>query len=65
MSYLIYDQDGELFDVLNFESSKELEIFKKENPKLTVEYTDEYIEPIFSEDLIDDEDYLDEDDLFL
>jgi len=55
MSYLIYDEDGELVDVLEFNSLKELESYKQHNPQYNVEYPN-----ISSEPLFEDEDYIDE-----
>ncbi len=48
MSYLVFDQDGEMLDVLDFDSVEKLALFKAENPSY-----------IIKEDLLDD-DYLTE-----
>ena len=36
MSHLIFDQDGELIDVLNFENTKELKKFREKYPTYVV-----------------------------
>jgi hypothetical protein len=55
MSYLVFDHEGEMLDVLNFDSTEELALFKAENPTYIVK----------QEDLILEEDdfAFDEDDL--
>lgn len=62
MSYLIYDESGELIDVLEFESVKDLETYKKLNPEFVVNSTDTSIEPLFEDDDFAGEDNYYEDD---
>jgi len=61
MDYLIYNQEGELLDVLNFETSKELDTYKAQNPLLIIEETDETEvgeDDLFIEDSFGDTPYL-------
>lgn len=57
MDYLILDDDGELIDVLNFDSQKAIDKYKSANPTHTV---------TIAEDMIFEEDNLsmDDDDMF-
>lgn len=36
MGYLIFDKDGDLIDILNFENTKELKKFRERYPTYTV-----------------------------
>lgn len=58
MGYLIFDKDGDLIDVLNFENTKELKKFKDRYPTYTVidesEAKDE--KGFIDDDFIEDED---------
>lgn len=59
MTYLIFDQEEELLDVLNFDSENELILYKSENPTHIVRKEDDLIE---SDDIfIDDDDFFVED----
>lgn len=59
MGYLIFDKDGDLIDVLNFENTKELKKFRERYPTYTVidesEAKDErgFIDDDFIEDDVD------------
>ena len=51
MSHLIFDQDGELIDVLNFENTKELKKFREKYPTYVVIDESEAMEdPGFADD---------------
>ena len=54
MNYIVFDQDGEMLDVLNFDSFDELALFKAENPTFIIKHEDELPEDYFEE--IEDED---------
>jgi len=41
MSHLIYDETGELIDVMDFDNNTALEAYKKLNPAYSVMTTDE------------------------
>ena len=58
MTYLIFNSEGEMIDVLVFDSEKELSNFKELNPTLVVE--EEGIEDISSFELDDDSDDCDD-----
>ena len=47
MSHLIYDETGELIDVMDFENNTALEAYKKHNPKFSVIKADELNEISF------------------
>lgn len=47
MSHLIYDETGELIDVMDFENNTVLEAYKKLNPKFSVITADELNEISF------------------
>ena len=53
MIYLVFDKDGELYDVLEFESDKQLEDFKAKNSELSVK-SPNFIEGL---ELEDEEDF--------
>lgn len=54
MTYLIFNSEGEMIDVLVFDSEEELSNFKELNPTFVVE--EEGIEDISSFELDDDSD---------
>ena len=57
MSHLIFDQDGELIDVLNFENTKELKKFREKYPTYVVIDESEATEdPRFADDEFIDDD---------
>lgn len=59
MAYLIFDEENELLDILNFNSEKELQLYKSENPTHSLCNEDDLIE---SDDIfIDDDDFFVED----
>lgn len=59
MTYLIFDKDDELIDIINFENTTELEKFKIANPNLTLRNEDDIVfleeDEFFGYD--DEEDY--------
>ena len=66
MSYLIYDESGELVDVLEFDSPEELESYKQLNPQFVVDSTNTSVEPLFEDDeYIEEDDYFEDDDITL
>lgn len=66
MSYLIYDENGELVDVLEFDSPKELESYKQLNPQFVVDSIDMSVEPLFEDDeYIAENNYFEDDDITL
>lgn len=58
MTYLIFNSEGEMIDVLVFDSEEELSNFKELNPTFVVE--EEGIEDISSFELDDDSDDCDD-----
>lgn len=55
MSHLIYDEDGELLEVMDFKTPAELKAYKHLNPSHLVELADPTLEETLLSD-IDDED---------
>lgn len=56
MNYLVYNEDGELIDVFNFDTSEELKIYQQDNPLYTVESTEKMDEHfLIEEDTIEEE----------
>jgi len=54
MKYLIFDETGELFDVLEFNSIDEINNYMNLNPLHAVQLATEEIDDIDSEDDLDD-----------
>jgi hypothetical protein len=57
MSYLIYDEDGELFEVMNFQTPEEIKTYKQCNPSHTIEMADPSVEEFFLSNIDDDTDF--------
>ena len=55
MKYLVFDQDGEMLDVLDFESIDTLALYKAENPTYIIKNEDS---------LLDEDNFIFEDDPF-
>lgn len=49
MIYFIFDENGEMFDVLNFINDENLELFKKNNPTYSL-YNENELDDFFEED---------------
>jgi hypothetical protein len=54
MNYLVFDQEGELLDVLTFNSNDDLTLFKSTNPTYVIREEEDFI--------IDEDDFFTEDD---
>lgn len=54
MDYLIYDQDGELIDVLNFKTHKDYDAYKAKNPNAIILKAEDIVFEEDNDDLYDD-----------
>ena len=58
MEYLIFDENGELFDMLTFNDEEALNLFQSANPKYDIQKESDFIideDEVFIEE--DDEDF--------
>lgn len=62
MSYLIYDEVGELIDVLPLTTPEEIKAYKHLNPSHSLELADSELEEQLLSDAEDDEDYFSDED---
>jgi len=62
MSYLIYDEDGELIDVFQFDTPEEIKAYKHLNPSHSIELADPELEESLLSDSEGEEFYSDEED---
>lgn len=56
MTYLVFDSDEELIDIVQFNSDEELNKYKSKNPKYHLKISDDFL-------IIDDDSFLDYDDI--
>lgn len=61
-AYLIYDEEGEMFDVLNFNTPEELKTYQQLNPTYSVKMADSALDDSLFIESIEDEEFIDEND---
>lgn len=54
MTYLVFDENNELFDVLEFKTSEEVEKYKEANPTMIVREDNEFLF-LETDDLMNDD----------
>ena len=54
MTYLVFDENNELFDVLEFKTSEEVEKYKEANPTMIVKEDSEFLF-LETDDLMNDD----------
>ena len=54
MTYLVFDENNELFDVLEFKTSEEVEKYKEANPTMIVREDSEFLF-LETDDLMNDD----------